>query len=230
MNIFYCSDIGSDIVILSESESHHAVKVLRMQTGDKIMILDGKGTIAKAEVLSLHPKSCECKVMEKTLFSSRPFHLHIAIAPTKLNDRFEWFLEKAAEIGAEEITPVICSRSERRQTNHERFCKVLLAATKQSMNPYMPVLNEQVEYDKFIATQVPGFIAHCYDGKKLLLKDVAINKKRITILVGPEGDFTETEINNALQKEWIAVSLGSTRLRTETAGVIAAHTVTLVNS
>jgi 16S rRNA (uracil1498-N3)-methyltransferase len=230
MNVFYAPDISADLVMLDEGESQHAVKVLRLTAGDPILVMDGKGSICTAEITNPHHKKCECKVLEKSIAPQRPFHLHLAIAPTKLNDRMEWFLEKATEIGVEEITPVICARSERRQTNHERFNKVLVAAMKQSMNPWLPVLNEQEDLGKFLAQNEPGFIAHCMNTPRTALKNANLDSTRITILIGPEGDFTEAEILTALQKKWTPVSLGDTRLRTETAGIVACHTVTLLKS
>ena len=230
MNIFYCHNVLGPVLLLDENESQHAVKVLRLSAGDHVLVMDGKGSICTAEIINPHHKKCECKVLEKSISPKRPFHLHLAIAPTKLNDRMEWFLEKAPEIGVEEITPVICARSERRQTNHERFNKVLVAAMKQSMNPWLPVLNEQQDLGKFLAQNEPGFIAHCMNSSRTALKNTNLDSTRITVLIGPEGDFTEAEVLTALQKQWTPVSLGETRLRPETAGLVACHTVTMLKS
>ncbi len=230
MNVFYTTGILDDVVILDDAESHHAVKVLRMVSGDQLLILDGKGTTCRAEITNPHPKKCECKILEKSFREKRPVNLHIAIAPTKLNDRFEWFLEKATEIGIEEITPVICSRSERRQINHERYLKVLVAAMKQSRNPWLPVLNDPVDLIPFLAANQPGYIAHCMDGNKIPLKHANLTSSLVTILVGPEGDFTDAEVDTAVAGKWEPVSLGDTRLRTETAGIVACHTITLLKN
>jgi len=230
MNVFYSQFLNNEVLILNENESQHAVKVLRLNAGDRVLIMDGKGTICTAEITNPHHKKCECKILERNTSAKRSFHLHLAIAPTKLNDRMEWFLEKVTEIGVEEITPVICARSERRQTNHERFNKVLVAAMKQSMNPWLPVLNEQEDLSKFLSRQESGFIAHCVESVKTPLKNTNLSTDRITILIGPEGDFTEAEVQVAVQKGWIPVSLGDTRLRTETAGIVACHTVTLLKN
>ena len=230
MNVFYAPNLENEVFVLDENESQHAVKVLRLNAGDFVLMMDGKGTVAKAAITILHPKKCECKMLESNTSGKRPFHLHLAIAPTKLNDRMEWFLEKVTEIGVEEITPLICARSERRQTNHERFSKVLVAAMKQSMNPWLPILNEQEDFMKFLSRKEPGFIAHCMEGNKTPLKNVDLQNENITILIGPEGDFTESELQAALSKKWTPVSLGDTRLRTETAGIVACHTITLLKS
>lgn len=183
-----------------------------------------------AEIVHPNHKKCEVKIIERQNTPPRSSYLHIAIAPTKINDRMEWFLEKATEIGIDEITPVICNRSERRQTNHDRFEKVLIAAMKQSMNPWLPRLNQQIDFSKFIEITKPGFIAHCMDTSKRPLKDLLPAKESITILIGPEGDFTEDEVAKAIEKDWQTVSLGESRLRTETAGLVACHTVNLLNN
>src|SRR5688572_21849623 len=166
MNVFYAPFVDNDVFILDENESQHAVKVLRLNAGEHVLVMDGKGTICNVIISNPHPKKCECKLLERNKTDKRPFHLHIAIAPTKMNDRMEWFLEKATEIGVEEITPVICDHSERRHTNHERFQKVLVAAMKQSLNPWLPILNEQEDLEKFLLRNEPGFIAHCMNGEK----------------------------------------------------------------
>ena len=230
MNVFYTPFLNDDVFILDENESQHAVKVLRLNAGESVLVMDGKGTICKVIITNPHPRKCECKILERNVAMKRSFHLHIAIAPTKMNDRMEWFLEKATEIGVEEITPVICSRSERRQTNHERFQKVLMAAMKQSINPWLPILNEQEDLDKFLLGHEPGFIAHCMESEKSPLQKSDLSSERITILIGPEGDFTEAELKAATAKNWTPVSLGNTRLRTETAGIVACHTITLLKS
>lgn len=230
MNIFYCPIITNDKVTLDETESQHAVKVLRLVEGDRIILFDGKGGKYEAEIDHPHHKKCRVSITKKEFISNRCFHLHIAIAPTKMNDRMEWFLEKATEIGIDEITPVICDRSERRATNHERFEKVLIAAMKQSMNPWLPLLNEQMDLKLFLEKSDPGFIAHCMESNKTLLKNCNFKENRYTILIGPEGDFTEAEVKLASDKKWKPVSLGESRLRTETAGIVACHTVNLFKS
>ncbi|HMT30600.1 MAG TPA: 16S rRNA (uracil(1498)-N(3))-methyltransferase [Bacteroidia bacterium] len=228
MNIFYCPIITTDQVTLDEAESQHAVKVLRLVAGDRIILFDGQGGKYEGEIDQPHHKKCVVKITKKENTPKRPFHLHIAIAPTKMNDRMEWFLEKVTEIGIDEITPVICERSERKVTNHDRFEKVLIAAMKQSMNPWLPVLNDQVDLKLFLEKSPPGFIAHCMETKKTPLKKCDLHQEKITILIGPEGDFTEGEVVMASDKGWMPVSLGESRLRTETAGIVACHTVNLL--
>lgn len=230
MNIFYCPEITNDKVILDETESQHAIKVLRLVQGDRIILFDGKGGKYEGEIDQPHHKKCGVTITKKEFIPKRSFHLHIAIAPTKMNDRMEWFLEKATEIGVDEITPVISERSERRTINHDRFEKVLIAAMKQSMNPWLPVLNEQIEFKLFLEKTNPGFIAHCMETEKTPLKNCNFKQNNFTVLIGPEGDFTESEIRSAFDKEWKPISLGDSRLRTETAGIVACHTVNLLKN
>ncbi len=230
MNIFYFPNIVNDTVTLDETESQHAIKVLRLVQGDKILLFDGKGGKYRSEIEQPHHKKCVVKIINKEVIPNRTYYLHIAIAPTKMNDRMEWFLEKATEIGIDEITPIICDRSERKTINHERFEKVLISAMKQSMNPWLPMLNQQVDVNKFIGSNQSGFIAHCMNTSKDPLKNLLPAKDTITILIGPEGDFTEAELMHAIGKGWKPVSLGNSRLRTETAGVVACHTVNLIRS
>jgi len=157
--------------------------------------------------------------------------LHLAVAPTKMNDRYEWFLEKATEIGIHEITPIICDRSERKAVNKERFDKILLTAMKQSNVLYLPKLNGAVSFKEFIKHKNEGLqlIAHCEETDKKSLKSVLKKNEDVTLLIGPEGDFSIKEIALALENNYVPVSLGNTRLRTETAAVVACHSVVFVN-
>jgi 16S rRNA (uracil1498-N3)-methyltransferase len=167
-------------------------------------------------------KSCIFEITNQETRPRRPLHLHIAIAPTKMNDRMEWFLEKATEVGIEEITPVICDRSERRLVNAERFEKVVIAACKQSMQPWFPVLHPSTPLTDFLKLQEPGFIAHCASSfPRIPLFESLPESGSVCILIGPEGDFTPAEINQATSLGWKSVSLGQGRLRTETAGLVA---------
>ena len=222
--MFYTPDIETS-PFLPEEESQHAVKVLRLQVGDRIELIDGKGGYYKAEVVLPHHKRCEVRILEKqTGFHKRPHHLHIAIAPTKNIERFEWFAEKATEIGIDEITPVICRFSERKIIKHDRLEKILISAIKQSLKAYLPKLNEQCTFDEFLKRADSGqrFIAHCYDEKdKKQLTSLYIPEQDVTILIGPEGDFSTEEVEKALKTGFIPISLGESRLRTETAGVVA---------
>lgn len=228
MNLFYAPGIKGNSCVLDEVESKHAVQVLRLKVSDQIQLMDGNGNFYDAEITSAHPKKCEVTVHSSRSFVRRKLNLHIAVAPTKMNERLEWFLEKATEIGVEQITPVICERSERRNTNHERFDKVIVTAMKQSMQPYKPVLHEQQTLQTFLKAAPPGFIAHCREGEKTDFKKNAFTSNEVTILIGPEGDFTGPEVDAAIAAGWIPVSLGPSRLRTETAALVAVHTVNLL--
>ncbi|WP_159800435.1 16S rRNA (uracil(1498)-N(3))-methyltransferase [Flavobacterium sp. MK4S-17] len=233
MQLFYNPDIqpGSNSFTFDKEESRHIVKVLRKKESDKIQITNGLGTLFTSEIVFANDKKCEVKILEVKQHEPLPYYLHLAVAPIKMNDRYEWFLEKATEIGISEITPIICEHSERTVFKAERFEKILQSAMKQSLQYYLPKLNEPVPCNKFIEQEKEGqlFIAHCEETDKKLLKTEIQPKHKITILIGPEGDFSTKEIELALQKGYIPVSLGNTRLRTETAAVVAAHSVAFVN-
>jgi len=233
MQLFYNPDIqpGDESFTFDKDESRHIVKVLRKAEGNKVYITNGSGYLFKSEIMFANEKKCEVKIVSETLHEPMPYSLHLAVAPTKMNDRYEWFLEKATEIGITEITPVICEHSERTNLKADRFEKILQSAMKQSVQYYMPKLNEPVAYDKFIKVQHEGqlFIAHCEETDKKLLKNELKPHQKTTILIGPEGDFSTKEIEQALKQGYVAVSLGNTRLRTETAAVVAAHSVAFVN-
>mgnify|MGYP000865806427 CR=1 FL=1 len=217
---------------LPEEESQHAVKVLRMQAGEVIHLINGKGGLFEAEIVNAHPKRCELKIVNALFdFGKRNFYLHIAIAPTKMNERFEWFLEKATEIGVDEITPIICRYSERKEIKLARMQKIVVAAMKQSVKAYMPVINEACSFNQFIekATASQKCIAHCYQEEKALLQHVYKKGSDVLVLIGPEGDFSAEEVKLAVENGYTPVSLGMSRLRTETAGVVACHTVNLLN-
>jgi 16S rRNA (uracil1498-N3)-methyltransferase len=230
--MFYTPDIASSF-FLPEEESLHAVKVLRLQQGAEIELLDGKGGMYKARITCPHAKRCEFEILEKfTPFLNPPFHLHIAIAPTKNMDRLEWFVEKATEIGISEISPVICRFSERKAVKHERLEKILISAMKQSKQAFLPKLNEQCSFTDFLKRDISGqrFIGHCYEDKeKKYLSALYTPLHDVTILIGPEGDFSPEEVELAVKKDFVPVSLGNTRLRTETAGVVACHTTVLLS-
>ena len=228
MQLFYLENPEKEI-ILSAEESKHATKVLRKKEGDILNFTDGKGGLYKAEITVADSRKCRLKVVSaEQKEKQHNYHLHIAIAPTKNMDRLEWFLEKATEIGIDEITPIICSRSERKIIKTERGNRILLSAMKQSLKYHLPKLNEAISFNDFIKKDYEGkkYIAHCEYGEKKELK--AVNKtKKTLILIGPEGDFSKKEIDLALQNQFKAVSLGKSRLRTETAGIIAAHTINI---
>ena len=229
MNIFYQPGV-SETNLLSEEESSHCVRVMRMKKGDEINIIDGKGNFHKAEITDPNPKKCAVKILEtKKEFGKRDFRLHVAIAPTKNTERLEWFLEKATEIGIDEITPIICERSERKAVKEERVNKVLIAAMKQSIKAYLPKLNEQKKYTDFVKNNFPAqkFIAYL-SSASVKLKS-SYQKGDVLILIGPEGDFSPGEVALAKESGFLEVSLGPSRLRTETAGIVACEIANLMN-
>src|SRR5690606_9114451 len=235
MQLFYnpsLSQITKDVTFDKE-ESRHIVKVLRMNEGDIFKITNGKGSFFSAEIVNANPKGCLVRILSEEIQPSLPYHLHLAVAPTKLNDRYEWFLEKATEIGISEITPIICEHSERKIIKPERYEKILQSAMKQSLKAYLPVLNEAISFKDFINSEKNSdglkCIAHCEKTDKKSLKSVLLPKQNITILIGPEGDFSSEEIELAKKNGYIPVSLGESRLRTETAAVVACHSIAFVN-
>ena len=234
MQLFYSKNIRNGIATLDEIEARHAVQVLRKQVGDALQLTDGEGNLYSGTIIEVGKKNCLIGINSTiSAYNERPFKLHIAIAPTKNIDRFEWFLEKATEIGITEITPLICKRSERAVIKWDRLNGVLLSAMKQSLKAYLPKLNEAVDFQRFIKgdfTEGGCFIGHCIEGtEKQLLSQTYKKGDNCVVLIGPEGDFTEGEVAQALSKNFQAVSLGDSRLRTETAGVVACHTVNLLN-
>ena len=233
MQLFYNSEIKTtdSLFQFDKEESKHIIKVLRKRGGDTIHITDGKGNLFHAEITLESEKRCEVKIVKIDTFEPKKYHLHIAIAPTKMNDRLEWFLEKATEIGIDEITPIICDHSERKFFKTDRAEKIIQAAMKQSNQFYLPQINEPISFNDFIKIETTSlkFIAHCEEDKKELFQNNIKTNQSILILIGPEGDFSTKEIEIALKNNFIPVSLGNTRLRTETAGVVACHTVALIN-
>lgn len=229
MQLFYSPEINSETVSFSfdKEESRHIVRVLRKKEKDIIHLTNGKGFLFEGEIISALEKKCEVKIMSSTFFEPTNYELHLVVAPTKMNDRYEWFLEKATEIGVSEITPIICEHSERKEIKPERFEKILLSAMKQSLQYYLPKLNPATRFSDFIKKENGGqlFVAHCVETDKKELAKEAQAKGKITILIGPEGDFSEKEISLALTNRYIPVSLGNTRLRTETAAVYASAVI-----
>ena len=232
MHLFYKSDLQNQIQKLSEEESLHCIRVLRLAEGDTLFLTDGKGAFCEAVITNANPKACLIEIIKPTYeYGKRDFILSIAIAPTKNIERFEWFLEKATEIGIDEIIPIICRFSERKEIKHERLEKVILSAMKQSHKAYLPELSSLQKFKEFVAKPFPGdkYIAHCINSEKRLLKNLVKQSENIMILIGPEGDFSSEEVNMAINEGFIPISLGDSRLRTETAGVVACHTVNLIN-
>lgn len=233
MQLFFNPDINSSDTTFTfdREESRHIVKVLRKKEGDVIYLTNGKGSLFTAEITFAADKKCVVEITDETTSEPLPYYLHLAVAPTKMNDRYEWFLEKATEIGISEITPLICEHSERTVFKAERFEKILQSAMKQSLQYYLPKLNEPTSFKDFMNTAHDGalFIAHCEETDKKLLKNELQPQQKTIILIGPEGDFSTKEIELALQQKYTPVSLGNTRLRTETAAIVAAHSVAFVN-
>lgn len=230
MHIFYIPHISGQTVTLTEEESKHCIRVLRMNQGDEFRAIDGKGNFLHCRITDPHPKRCTAEIIEiEEEFGKRPFRLHIAIAPTKNIDRFEWFLEKATEIGVDEITPLLCEHSERKNINHERSERVIIAAMKQSVKAYLPKLNQLTKLDTVLsqAVEQKKLIAYCGEFNQPNLTSIVNKGESLLILIGPEGDFSPNEVENAISNGFSTVGLGKSRLRTETAGVVAC---TIANS
>ena len=229
MDLFFLPDlIQTDAkIVFHKEESKHIARVMRKTAGDQLQVTNGKGLEMMVELEQIGQSKVIGKPVKTTLHPSLPYQLHIAIAPTKNINRLEWFLEKATEIGIHQITPLICDHSERKIIKAERLEKIIIAALKQSKQFYKPLLNPLVTFKEFIAAQPKGYIAHCHPGEKEGFFGAIAPKDNITVLIGPEGDFSRQEISLALENNYTAISLGEQRLRTETAGIIAAHTVAL---
>ena len=233
MQLFYSPNISERDTTFNfdKDESRHIVKVLRKKIDDSLQITNGKGWLFEAKITAASPKKVTVAVLSATSKPKRNFNLHLAVAPTKMNDRYEWFLEKATEIGIEEITPIICDHSERKVIKIERYEKIMQAAMKQSLHYFMPKLNAAISFSEFIEQNFSEqkFIAHCEEVNKKSLKSQLDVNSDCLILIGPEGDFSVKEIEIALRHNFIPVTLGETRLRTETAAVVACHSVAFIN-
>ena len=232
MNLFYIPDISGSTAGLNPEESRHCIRVLRLKKGDPVHLLNGKGSLFEAMILDPDPKGCKLLIVnEQKPQNPRSYQLTVAIAPTKNIDRFEWFLEKSTEIGIDRIVPVICRHSERKEIKPDRLEKILAAAMKQSGQLYLPELTRAHSFTELVSQPFPGdkMIAHCESSDKKELKNSIIPGNNVLILIGPEGDFDPSEISQAIGKGFLPVSLGNSRLRTETAGLVACHTVCLVN-
>ena len=232
MNVFYVPHCtGSAEIQLDENESNHCVKVLRLRNDEIITLVDGVGGLFRAKIIDAHHKKCRVEIIEST-FNPKPTpYVHIAIAPTKNSERFEWFVEKAIEIGVGMITPLLCEKSERKVINLERIEKIVVSAMKQSLNLHKTILNEMTAFPVAAKTlqQKQNFIAHCENTNKEALKHACKAKTDTLIFIGPEGDFSPKEIELAGTCGFTAVSLGDTRLRTETAGIVACHSIRFLN-
>jgi 16S rRNA (uracil1498-N3)-methyltransferase len=232
MHIFFNNDLSGDILELGEEEARHCARVLRLKPGELIGITDGKGIFCTARLLNVDTKLVTATIEQQVFIPERSFHLHMAVAPPKNIDRFEWFLEKATECGIEEITPIICAQSERTVVKPERLKKLLLAAIKQSQRSWLPRLNDAVKFKDFIKNCSSGtssFIAHCEEGEKNPLRDAYKSGENVMVMIGPEGDFSQEEVQLARDKGIQAISLGQNRLRTETAALVACMEVNFMN-
>lgn len=228
---FYTETIPAEqnIVVLNEENSKHAVQVLRMQNGEQLRLTDGLGNLYTAEISDAHKKKCTVNILDRKFEAAPVKQVSIAVSPVKNNSRFEWFLEKATEIGVTEIIPIICTRTEKQHFRYDRMNGILISALLQSQQVWLPKLYEPMKYEKYIQSLenkgAQKFIAHCEEDKKTSLRDLLSTNQLINqsaILIGPEGDFTKEEIAIALQNDFTPVALGDTRLRTETAALVAA--------
>ncbi len=223
MILFFCDHITFPATDLPDEEAHHGIRVLRLHDGERVWLTDGKGDIFEGTFHPYSQKHARVELSRQPVKSARrDFSVTMAVAPLKSNDRFEWFLEKATELGVTEIIPLICDRGERMKFNRERWDRVILAAVKQSLNPFRPVVQEPVKFSDFVKVNTrKTFLAHCADGEKRFLPKVLGSDKDICICIGPEGDFSDTEIKLGVQAGYVPVSLGELRLRTETAALTA---------
>lgn len=234
MQLYFIDPIPIQIpcqVTLGNEESFHCIKVLRMKVGETLNLTDGNGNLYEGQILAQDIKNCPVMLSSVTTdFGKRPFRLHMAVAPTKNIARFEWFLEKATEIGVDEITPLLCEHSERVQIRTDRLQKIILSAAKQSIKTYLPILHEPVKFDDFIRLNLPAsrFVAYVEEHQPVHLK-TAYQNDDCTVLIGPEGDFSKKEMEAVLQHGYKPVSLGPSRLRTETAAIVACHIINIAN-
>lgn len=233
MQIFYAPGINGDSYILDENESKHCIRVLRMARGTAVRLIDGKGNLYEGLISDPDPKKCLITISGViNNFEKRDYRLNLAISPLKNPERFEWFIEKSVEIGVDEITPLICKNTEKKSIKRERIENIIISAMKQSLKALRPVLNEPVNFETFIELESDAnrMIAHCRDNiKRSSVPDVCSKGENAVIMIGPEGDFSEEEIESAIKKGFISVHLGTSRLRTETAGVAACHSIYFIN-
>jgi 16S rRNA (uracil1498-N3)-methyltransferase len=233
MQVFYAPDIKGEYYTLDEKESKHTVRVLRMGKGSEIRLIDGKGNLYEGIISVPDQRACKIKVLNITEgFEKRDYRLHIAISPLKNPERFEWFLEKSVEIGVDEITLLVCRNTEKPGLKPERLNNIIISAMKQSLKASSTKLNAACEFKDFISASHTGtlMICHCNDDdERKGIGEVYLKGKDAVILIGPEGDFSEEEIGNAVNHGYIPVHLGTSRLRTETAGVAACHSIYFIN-
>lgn len=233
MQLFYDATLTPADTIFSfdKEESKHIIKVLRKKDGDILHVTNGLGYLFTTQITLASEKNCTVKITAIALQEPLGYQLHLAVAPTKMNDRFEWFLEKATEIGIAEITPVLCDHAERKHINLERLEKVIVSAMKQSNQCYLPKIHPFTPFTAFVKAERTGqlFVAHCEETERYSLKSKLNPNQQTTILIGPEGDFSSSEIQLALTQNFQPVTLGLTRLRTETAALAACHSVAFIH-
>lgn len=229
--LFFCPDILKS-PILPEQESQHCVKVLRSREGEMLTVTDGKGSLYDCELVQAHPKRCLLTIRHRLeVGTNRPYFLHVAFAPSKQMDRNEWFVEKATEIGVDQLTPLLCTHSERREIKDERLQKIAVAAMKQSMQAHLPDIKPITRLEDFISRPFQGrkFIAHCYDLPKMPLTQTYRKGENALLLIGPEGDFSEGEVARAIELGFEPISIGENRLRSETASLVSMHIIHVIN-
>jgi 16S rRNA (uracil1498-N3)-methyltransferase len=233
MQIFYAPGISGNLHFLDENESKHCIRVLRMGKGTTIKLIDGKGKLFDGVITDPDPRKCRIEISSVIAdFEARPWYLHIAISPLKNPERFEWFVEKSVEIGIDEITPLLCKNSEKTKIKTERINSIVISAMKQSLKAKLTIINPVTPFKDFIKTNKRGkrLIAHCERGaEKKSIGNCLLKGDDAVILIGPEGDFTHDEIQEATESGFTEVHLGTSRLRTETAGIVACHSVYFLN-
>lgn len=233
MQVFYAPGVEGDAHVLDENESKHIVRVLRMRRGMPVKLIDGRGNLYDGEISDDNDKRCTIRITGVVRdFERRNYRLHIAISPVKNSDRFEWFIEKCVEIGIDVITPLICHNTEKPSVKTDRLKSIIVSAMKQSLKATDTILNEPVKFSDFISEEHIGtkLIAHCNRSfERQRISDVCRKNEDVLILIGPEGDFTEQEIGMADVKGFTGVHLGKSRLRTETAGIAACHSIYFIN-
>jgi 16S rRNA (uracil1498-N3)-methyltransferase len=233
MQIFYAPDIHGNSYTLDEKESKHLIRVLRMTKGSNVRLIDGKGNLYKGIISNPDHNKCTIDIKGKTKdFEKRNYRLHIAISPLKNPERFEWFVEKSVEIGIDEITPLICKNTEKPGIKSDRVNNLIISAMKQSLKAKKTVLNEPCSFKDFVSNDLNGIrmIAHCdASTERKKISEVCSKNTNSIILIGPEGDFSREEVTSAITMGFIPVHLGPSRLRTETAGVAACHSIYFIN-
>ncbi|MGE5406970.1 MAG: 16S rRNA (uracil(1498)-N(3))-methyltransferase [Methanosarcina sp.] len=233
MQVFYAPDIDGSKYVLDQNESKHIVRVMRMSSGTPVKLVDGKGNLYEGIIDDPDPKECSIKITGiVNNFETRNYRLHIAISPLKNTDRLEWFIEKSVEIGIDEITPLICRNTEKPNIKKERLVNIIVSAMKQSLKSTLTKINDPVEFKDFLEKghDGTGMIAHCNeDYMRRKIADAYHPGKNALIMIGPEGDFSNEEIKAAMAKGFEGIHLGKSRLRTETAGVAACHSIYLLN-